>query len=363
MAEEDQQRSEKATPWKLDQARKKGSVPKGMDLNAFAALSVLTVFLYFKGPRLLETGSRLFAAALEVAAGTGLTRAAGAYAVTLFFQGLRPWAAMFVALIVIGILASLAQTGPVLSFHPIKPDFTRLNPAQGMKRFFNVKLLFDSLRAVLKAALLSTVIFVFLRHALPDLLRLSLSDVRSYPLQALHLLLRLLFYCLLALLPIVLLDIALSRRDFMKRMMMSHREILDEHKQREGDPRIRQRQRALQREARQRSSSLRRVKDADVLITNPTRLAIALKYDAPGMPAPQVLAKGAGQLAALMREMAWRHQVPIVQNRKLAAALFRGASIEQHIPVDCYADVARILIWLRLRRKRSESPRTTGAQA
>lgn len=129
--------------------------------------------------------------------------------------------------------------------------------------------------------------------------------------------------------------------------MMSRREVRDEHRQREGDPRIRSRQRALQGEVRQRSASLRRVRDADVLITNPTRLAVALKYDDAGMPAPVVLAKGAGKLAALMREMARRHQVPVVQNRRLARALFRGSGIDQPIAPDSYADVARVLIWLR----------------
>jgi flagellar biosynthetic protein FlhB len=363
MAEEEQQRSEKATPWKLEQARKKGSVPKGLDLNSSFALAVLTAFLYFSGPRLFDAAAHLFAVALDAAGAIDSPRAAGAYAVTLLFRNLRPWAALFVALMVFGILSSLAQTGPVLSLHPLKPDFSKLNPAQGMKRFFNVKLLFDSLRAVLKAALLTTVIFLFLRSAIPDLLHLAHSDARSFPAQALRLVLRLLLYCLLALVPIVLLDVAMSRRDFMKRMMMSRREMLEEHKQREGDPRIRQRQRALQREARQRSASLRKVKDADVLITNPTRLAIALRYDPQTMPAPVVLAKGAGQLAGRMRDLAWRHRIPIVQNRGLARALFRGAALEQQIPAACYADVARILIWLRLRERKSRTPEANGASS
>ena len=260
---------------------------------------------------------------------------------------LRRWAGLAVVLMLAGAIGCLMQTGPLLSFTPIKPNFKHLNPVDGMKRFFNIKLLFDALRAGVKAALLAFIIWYFLRHSPAQLFALMNSDVRICPLAMLALALRLLVWCLLALIPIVLFDIVVSRRHFSKRMMMSRREVQDKHKQREGDPRIRSRRRALQGKARQRSASLRRVKDADVLITNPTRLAVALKYDDAGMPAPVVLVKGAGKLAELMREMAWRHHVPVVQNQRLARALFRNGGIDQPIAADCFVDVARVLIWLR----------------
>lgn len=357
MAEQEQQRSEKATPWKLQQARLKGSVPKGMDLNSFASLAVLTGTLYFSGRQLFESLQRLFAAGLAQAGQTGSAHGLGKLAIVMFIDNLKLWGVTVAALMAAGVLATMAQTGPVLSFTPIKPDFKRLNFAEGFKRFFSAKLLFDGARAVLKAVLLCVVIWLFLKHALPTLLALTQADVRTQAPALLALAVRLLLYCLLAMIPVVSLDILLSRREFMKRMMMSRRELLDEHKQREGDPRIRARQKALQKEARQRSGSLRRVREADVLITNPTRLAIALKYDESAMPAPVVLAKGAGQLAGLMREMAWRHRVPIVQNRKLARLLFQGSALDQPIAAACYLDVARILAWLRgtAARRRSEA--------
>lgn len=349
MAEQDQQRSEKATPWKLQQARKKGSVAKGTDFNSFMSLAVLVAMLYFSGREIFTGLQRLFAAALSQAGQATAAAGLGPLATSMLVANLRLWAATFAALMATGVLATMVQTGPVLSFTPVKPDFKRINFAEGFKRFFNMKLVFDSIRAVLKAIILSAVIWLFLRDALPGLLGLLQIDVRVYPVVLLRLVVKMLMWCLLALVPVVLLDILLSRRDYMKRMMMSRREMLDEHKQREGDPRIRARQRALQKEARQRSGSLRKVKEADVLITNPTRLAIALKYDEGTMPAPVVLAKGAGQLAGLMREMAWRHQVPIVQNRRLAATLFRATALDQPIAASLYLDVARILIWLRSR--------------
>jgi flagellar biosynthetic protein FlhB len=363
MAEEEQQRSEKASPWKLEQARKKGSVPKGMDFNSFLTLAVLTGTLYISGPGIFSGMLRLFAAGLGQAGLVLAPRGANALATGMLVAELRLWAGLMALLMLAGAIACLAQTGPVLSFTPIKPDFKRLNPVEGLKRFFNMKLLFDALRAVVKAALLAVVIWYFLKQSVVPLFGLMHSDVRAYPPAVLKLALQPLCWCLLALIPIVVFDIVVfdivvSRRQFQKRMMMSRREVQDEHKQREGDPRIRSRQRALQKEVRQRSASLRRVKDADVLITNPTRLAVALKYDDAGMPAPIVLAKGAGKLAALMREMAWRHRVPVVQNRRLALALFRSSGIDQPIAADSYLDVARVLIWLRAMASRS-----TGARA
>lgn len=303
--------------------------------------------LVISGPAIFNSMLKLFAAGLGQPGAALSAQGASMLATGMLIAELRPWAGLAVVLMVAGAIGCVMQTGPVLSFTPIKPDFKRLNPIDGLKRFFNIKILFDALRAVIKATLLGCVIWYVLKHSLAQLLALMNSDVRAYPTALLALALRLLSWSLLALIPIVLFDIVISRKHFSKRMMMSRREVLDEHKQREGDPRIRSRQRALQGEARQRSASLRKVRDADVLITNPTRLAIALKYDDAGMPAPLVLAKGAGKLAALMREMAWRHQVPVVQNRRLARALFRGSAIDQPIAADCYVEVARVLIWLR----------------
>ncbi|WP_151448603.1 EscU/YscU/HrcU family type III secretion system export apparatus switch protein [Lacisediminimonas profundi] len=347
MADNDQQRNEQPTPWKLEQARRKGSVPKGADLNAFLALATLTGMLYHGGRSLSDGMLRLCATVLSSGWGRMSEADPLALPAALFAAHLRLLAGLIALLMAIGALGCLVQTGPVFSFTPLKPDLQRVNPVAGAKRFFQGKLLLDALRAVLKALLLALAIGWFIRNALPTLLALPGAEPRMLAIVLCRLVLQLLLACLAVLVPIVVLDILFSRRDYMKRMRMSRRELLDEHKQREGDPRIRARRRALQNEARTRSSSLRRVKEADVLITNPTRLAVALKYDEGEMAAPVVLAKGAGELAALMREMAWRHRVPVVRNRDLARQLFRSTGMDQPIHPACYQAVARVLLWLR----------------
>lgn len=150
---------------------------------------------------------------------------------------------------------------------------------------------------------------------------------------------------LIALAFITMIDVLYTRWDFSKRMRMSRREIRDEHKRREGDPRIKTRLRELQRETLKRSQSLGKVKDADVLITNPVHLAVAIKYDREKIDAPLVIAKGAGFLAAKMREVAHHHRVPVVENKLLARALFFHTGIDQAVPVEHYSVMAKIIFW------------------
>jgi flagellar biosynthesis protein FlhB len=155
----------------------------------------------------------------------------------------------------------------------------------------------------------------------------------------------LLFKLALVMLVVALLDAGYVRWDFMRRMMMSRRELREEHKRREGDPKVRERIRALHREMRKRAGALKRVPEADVLITNPQHLAVALLYRREDMAAPQIIAKGAGELAQYMKRLAQRHGVPIVENRPLARELYRDARLEGAVPQPAYPAVARVLAW------------------
>jgi flagellar biosynthetic protein FlhB len=145
---------------------------------------------------------------------------------------------------------------------------------------------------------------------------------------------------------VALLDFGYVRWDFAKRMMMSRREMREEHKRREGDPKVRARIRELQREMRKRSGALKRVPDADVLITNPQHIAVALRYRPEELPAPRLIAKGAGDLAARMKLLARRHGVPVVENRPLARRLFLRGGLDAAIAQEEYPQVARVLAWV-----------------
>jgi flagellar biosynthetic protein FlhB len=231
-------------------------------------------------------------------------------------------------------------------------DWQRINPMSGFKRIFSMRTLFDTLRTCIKLALLGTVAYLTLRDLLPQFYGLASLSALGFIKTLLGDLAKLGLQMALVLGVIALLDLMYTQREFGKKMRMSRRELKDEAKHREGDPRIRSRMRELRQQMLKKSLSLRKTRDADVLITNPTHIAVALRYVQSEMGSPQLVAKGSGKLAEAMRAIAARHRIPVVQNPPLARRLFRELPVEHHVPAQMYADVARIIVWVFAMRKR-----------
>jgi len=361
MSEQDLDRNEEATPYKLQKAREKGQVAKSNDVVSVCVLLIALVFLYWRG---LDGMQRLFQ--LDATILNGISRLNGDPAELWGLSGilireiLMMMLPLFLALMLGSVVANVMQTGPILSSEPIKVDFTKLNPVNGLKRFFSMRSLFDLARVSLKLILLSLVVYFSLKSLIAQFYKIA-----NFPaLQALNLLLEDVvsvgFKMALMLVLIAFVDLIYSRREFGKKMRMSKRDVKDEAKNRDGDPRIRSRLRELRREMLKRSLAAAKTKDADVVITNPTHIAVALKYEHGKMDSPQLLAKGAGSLAAAMRKVAGRHQIPVVQNRSLARRLFHEVDFDQHVPQHLYADVAKIMIWiLAMRKSRQNQVRET----
>ncbi|OOG44453.1 flagellar biosynthesis protein FlhB [Polaromonas sp. A23] len=357
MAEQEQNPSESATPYKLEQARKRGSVSRSPEITTVAIMLWVAASTLFMGHILvrnsLDISSQLFNQAgrlsfAETQVGhwfPGVIRD-GAMLIIPFLLGT----------VIVGILINFIQSGPVFTTYPLKPDFNRINPIAGFKKILTVRIFVEAFKTTLKAVLMGTVLYFFILGILPLVTRMFQAEIVQYPAFLIDKSSGLLFRLVAILAVIALLDLIYTRWDFAKRMRMSRREVRDEHKQREGDPRIRQKIRELQREMLKRASGLGKVKDADVLITNPRRLAIALQYKRGEMAAPRIVAKGAGELADHIRSMARRHRIPIVENRKLARALFRDSGIEQPLKEKYFSEVARILVWAEtLRKQRNAS--------
>jgi flagellar biosynthetic protein FlhB len=257
------------------------------------------------------------------------------------------------ALMLAAIVANVAQTGPILSADPVKPDLSRLSPISGFRKIFSMRTLFDGLRAILKLAALSWVAWEALAGLIPQFFHLAAMSPASLGRTIIDDAAAAGFRIALVMALIALLDFAFAKRQFARQMRMSKRDLKDEHKHREGDPRIKSRIRTLRRELLQKTQAMGNTRNADVMITNPTHYAVALRYVQGEMPSPQVIAKGAGVGAALMRRIAQRHRIPIVENRQLARALYRVAGLEQHVPPSLYAQVARIMVWVFAMRRRS----------
>lgn len=347
MADQDQNRSEAATPFKLEEARKRGSVPKSMDVNSLAVLLAGCAALYFAGPRIVGDELRLFSALLSNAHQTSFAvDDISALSVGAFRDSLSFLSPLFLCVAVLAVLSNFLQTGPVFSFYPLKPDLDKVNPIAGFKRLFSIRLLMEAVKTVLKFVILGLVLYFAVMAAMPTLMRAMNVAPASFGKLFMPQAGAVLAKLLVAMTLITILDAGFSRWEFARRMRMSKREIKDEVKRREGDPRVKARLRELQRETLKRAQNLGRIKDADVLITNPVHLAVAIKYDRDRIDAPMVLAKGAGAVAARMREMARRHRVPIVQNKPLARALFHRVEIEHAVPAEHYSVLAKILVWV-----------------
>jgi flagellar biosynthetic protein FlhB len=358
MAEQDADLSEQATPHKLDEARKKGSVAKSSDLTAMALLAALLVNVYAGGWDALRHTLRLQQKLLVRAGRMDWSVDAVAHWLTGLLVGmLDVLGPLFLSLAVVAVVVNLFQTGPVFSFHPLVPDLTRVSPATGLKRLFSVRTLFDAARSIIKLALLGALLYVLVKAAVPGLVGLTAMEPKGYMRVLIALAGALLAKLVLTLLAIALLDLLYTRWEFGKRMRMSKRDVKDEVKNREGDPRIRSRLRELRKEMLKRSKSMAKVPQADVLITNPTRLAVALSYRHGSSGAPQLVAKGTGELARKMRRLASVHGIPVVQNKALARALFREVDYDAYVPEKLYPQIARILVWVYSMR---EARRTSG---
>ena len=360
MADQDADRSEQATEHKLDEARKKGNVAKSADLISMGVLAGLAVWIYGNGWDALRHSLRTQQKVLARAAHRNWsTDAMAAWLGELLLDTLSLMGPLFLTLMVVAVLVNVAQTGPIFSFFPLKPDLTRINPATGLKKLFSMRILFEALKSVIKLAVLGTVLYVLIKDLIPGLVGLSTMEPKAYARLLLGLAGALVLKLVLALLVIALLDMVYTRWDFSKRMRMSKRDVREESKNREGDPRIRSRIRELRREMLKRSKSLGKVASADVLITNPTRIAVALSYQHGTSGAPKVVAKGAGQLARTMRQLAGKHNIPIVQNKLLARALFREVDYDGYVPEKLYPQVAKIMVWVYSMREAQRASKRT----
>lgn len=356
MAEQEQNRTEQATPFKLEEAKRRGQVAKSLDLNTAVMTCGMFALLIASGDdylrQLCELCAKLFASAGEIQ----LSGASWpAMAARLTFDSIAVlWPVAAVGML-LAILANLVQTGPILSGEPLKPKFERLNPVAGFKRVFNKRMLFEAVKSVLKLIFCGAVLygfFVALFFSLSALTGATVPGLLEWAgTHGSALLIRL----GLVLLIIGLLDLLYARWSFSRQMMMSTREVKEEVKRREGDPLIRAKIRELQRENLKQAKSMSRVPQADVLITNPEHLAIALCYRRNEMKAPIVLAKGADTWAADMRAVARKHGIPMFENKKLAQLLFRRAQLDAAIPSESFLEVAKVYAELENMRRAERS--------
>lgn len=353
MQEQEQNRTEQATPFKLTEARKRGQVAKSLEFNTLVMVGALLLSMSIWGAAYWHSMADMWRELFLGSGDFGFERASSL--AVLNWTASRAFGVVLPFLVIgaiAAIVANYVQTGPILSIDPLKPKSERISPVAGFKRIFNKRMLFEALKSVIKLIFFSTIVYVFLASALPSIAALTNADPGGVANWLAENALSLLFRLGLGLLVVGILDLAYVRWSYNKQMMMSRREVKEEVKRREGDPQIRAKIRELQRENLKQARSMGNLPDADVLITNPTHFAVALKYDRATMDAPVVLAKGSDEWVVEMKAIARQNNIPILERKKLARSLFKHGSIDHAIPPDSFVDVARVYAELNAWKRR-----------
>jgi flagellar biosynthetic protein FlhB len=254
--------------------------------------------------------------------------------------------------LLVALVAASAQGGVHFASKKLKPDFKHLNPLQGLKRMFGMQTLWEAAKSILKTTVCALVLWIAVRRMLPHLALsggLSLNSILGSTSQAIVTMIRL---AAVAGVAIGLADYVVARRRTEKSIKMTKHDVKQEHKQSEGDPNVRSAIRSRQIRM-SRNRMMADIATADVVVVNPTHVAVALKYE-PLRGAPRVVAKGAGAVAAKIRERATEHRVPMVEDVPLARAIYTSCEIGQEVPAELFQAVARVLaLVMSLKRRGS----------
>ena len=347
-----QEKTEKATPRKKKDARKEGKVARSQETSSLAIILFGAIGMYFIMPgsisRLADFAKHMYANSTNLVITnenfTALfTNTLGTFALTV--------GPIFAVLAVIAFGVSFMQVGPLLSIKAITPKMDKLNVVKGVTNLFSAKSLFQLFRDVLKLSIIGLVGYYAITTEFENVIPLADSDVVGILSFIGKAVFRVVIKISMVMIIIAILDFAYQRFDYEKSLRMSKQEIKEEMKNYEGSPELRAHVRRTQREMAM-ARMMQDVPQADVVVTNPTHLAVALRYDSDTMSAPTVLAKGQRLIAERIKEIAKEHDVPIVENKPLARALFKAVDIGMTVPAKLYKAVAEVLAYVyRLKGK------------
>lgn len=343
---DDSQKTEDPTPKKLEESRKKGDVPLSREVNNWVMLFAGTIIiLALSGPMMVQLKNTM---ALILENSYQLHGASGGVGKVLSAMFMDIMGALLIPilfLIIAALFGPFIQVGPLFAPESIHPKLSKISPVAGFGRLFSMKSIVEFLKGVMKIVIIGAVSAIMLYPYFDNVEHFIGLPIPSLMLEMKEMFFRMMTGVLLVLFILAMLDVVYQRMSHMKKMQMSRQEIKDEHRQSEGDPLMRAKLRQLRMQKSQQRM-MQNVPQADVIITNPTHFAIALRYDPLTMDAPVCLAKGLDEVALRIREVAKEHKIAIVENRPLARALFDTIEIDESIPVEHYKAVAEIISYV-----------------
>ena len=336
-------KTEKPTPKKLQDARKKGDIAKSKDITSTAGMLVILMLAAVALPLLGEQMAALVRASFEVMhepfelAAPRLGRQAGM--TLLLVVGL-----VVVPVALVGALVEFIQAGPVMRTEKLKPKMENMNPAKGLKRMFSMDNLVELVKSILKTAVVGTIAWLVMRKVLPELPLLVSGRPENVGAALWQTTWLLLAWAGGSFVLVSAMDLAWQRFSYMKKMRMSMRDIRQEMKDAEGDPHLKGQRRQLQQEWAQQGAS-NAAAEAHVLVVNPTHVAIAIAYDRETCPVPTVTAKGQDDDALAMRQAAQEAGVPVLRNIELARSLLADAETGEIVPAELFDIIATVILW------------------
>jgi len=356
------ERTEAPTPKKKQDARKKGQVSRSQDVVSMGVLLAAVIGLKIIGAALWEGMAGMVHDGLANPTTQPLT------AESAFGMG-QGWAertlllmAPLLAIIVIaGILLNVAQTGLLISGAHLTPKMKNINPATGAKKIFSKEGAVNLFKSIAKMVIVGVVVWITMQSRLSELTTLGEKDVAASTAELAGIAVDMALRAAVVLFMLALVDYGWQRRQFMSQLRMTKQEVRQEMRETDGDPQIKGAIRRKRQELMNRMISA--VPKADVVVTNPTHFAVALKYDPVTMGAPVVIAKGADLLAKRIREVAMKAGVPVLEEPPLARALYAAVPVGHNIPANLFHAVAEVLAWVYALKTKSPAMRANAAWA
>jgi len=347
MAEGDlQEKTEQATPRKRSEARKKGQVGKSREIPSVAVLLAGLSTLYLFGAYMYNHIRSLMQDTFSMIAvpNQGLAEflVLGNTVIERFIVMVLP---VMIAVFVTAILSNVLQIGFVLSWEAVTPKLSKISPIKGIQRLFSKQTLMELFKSLTKLALVGVIAYVTVKGEMDRLPSLADREVQAILLYILKIAFKIFIRVSMAMIFLAILDFWFQKWQYEQQLKMTKQEVKEEFKRTEGDPLIKSRIKRIQYEIAKRRM-MQEVPKADVVVTNPVHLAIALQYDTAEMSAPTVLAKGAGEVAERIKTLAREHHIPIVENRELAQNLYKMVEIGNEIPSILHQAVAEVLAYV-----------------
>ena len=340
------EKSEDASGRKLSKAREEGNVAKSIEIPSVFVLMAGVTALYASAFHIYKNLLSVFHFNLNFTTIPLLTRLEMvrllAFHIEKVLIAIIP---ALLSIVLIALLSNVAQVGFAVSWKAIEPKFSKLDPIQGFKQKFTSRAVMEFVKTMLKISVISMVAYYSIKSQLGEIAQLYDYSIGHILLFIVKVAFWIFIKVCLIMIVVAMLDYAYQKWKFLDDQKMTKKEVKDETKQTEGDPIVKSRIRQLQHEAA-RKRMMAAVPDADVVVTNPTRLAVALKYDKDQMDAPLVVAKGAGAIAKNIREIARENDVPLVEDKQLARNLYSSVDIGQEVPSELYQAVAELLAYV-----------------